>query len=144
MAHPFHEHRQHKVEHSRVGHITRGYASGGGVGHSDEKQDRKLFKKLMKEEDSQEVEGGSVKERMDRPGRAGRKRGGKGMKRGGGGETVGGFFDRGTQRKANKYFDTANTPTGREALKAAAGTGAVGLVGKGLWPMSKVVTGLGG
>src|ERR1700732_2418445 len=76
MAHPFHEHRQHKVEHSRVGHITRGYASGGGVGHSDEKQDRKLFKKLMKEEDSQEVEGGSAKERMDRPGRAGKKKGG--------------------------------------------------------------------
>lgn len=31
MAHPFADHRQSKVEHDRVGKITKGYASGGAV-----------------------------------------------------------------------------------------------------------------
>lgn len=31
MAHPFQAHRQNKVEHQRVGHVTKGYASGGAV-----------------------------------------------------------------------------------------------------------------
>lgn len=79
MAHPFHEHRQTKKEHSRVGHITKGYKSGGAVkGHSDEKQDRKLFHKMMKEE--MHADGGKSKHRMDKPhrakgGRVGKKKG---------------------------------------------------------------------
>jgi len=40
MAHPFADRRQDKVEHERVGKITRGYARGGAV-HDDSAQDRK-------------------------------------------------------------------------------------------------------
>lgn len=68
MAHPFAEHRQNKVEKSRVGHITRGYASGGAV-HGDEKQDRKLFGKMIREHD-REPEGKKGKRRADRITRA--------------------------------------------------------------------------
>lgn len=68
MAHPFAEHRQNKVEKSRVGHITRGYANGGAV-HSDEKQDRKLFGKMIREHD-REPEGKKGKRRADRVTRA--------------------------------------------------------------------------
>lgn len=68
MAHPHAEHRQHKVEKSRVSHITRGYASGGAV-HSDEKQDRKLFGKMIREHDG-EPEGKKGKRRADRVTRA--------------------------------------------------------------------------
>lgn len=94
MAHPFASHRQHKHEHDRVGHITRGYASGGAV-HDDEAADRKLFGKMIRahdkkkhrahggavaQRDAQAVEGGAAKERMDRPGRA---RGGRAPKKSG-------------------------------------------------------------
>ena len=48
MAHPHNEHRQHKVERRRVEHITKGYASGGGV-HADEAEDKKLIRKTVKE-----------------------------------------------------------------------------------------------
>ena len=43
--HPFHAHRQHKVEKDRVSHIAghKHRASGGRATHSDEKQDRKLI-----------------------------------------------------------------------------------------------------
>jgi hypothetical protein len=76
MAHPHQAHRQHKVEHSRVAHITRGYMSGGVV-DSGSSVDRKLGKKSFAQRDGQAVEGGSVKERADRPGRA---RGGRSPK----------------------------------------------------------------
>lgn len=66
MAHPHNEHRQHRVEKSRVNHITKGYASGGAV-HSDEKQDRKLIKKMMAEHEKHEVDGKHAKHRADRP-----------------------------------------------------------------------------
>lgn len=75
MAHPHHEHRQHKKEHSRVAHITKGYASGGTVHDSPSKPGE--LKKVYKVRDSQAVEGGSVKERLDRPGRAMRAKGGR-------------------------------------------------------------------
>lgn len=66
MAHPMNEFRQSKVEKSRVGHITKGYASGGAV-HSDEKQDRKLIRKMVGE---MVPEGERSKHRADRPKRA--------------------------------------------------------------------------
>jgi hypothetical protein len=78
MAHPFHEHRAHKVEKSRVGHITKGYASGGAVVASPKRASggKVSQSSLMKEEDAQAVQGGSAKERMDRPGRSMKKDGG--------------------------------------------------------------------
>lgn len=76
MAHPFASHRQHDVERSRVGHIAKGYATGGGVGAASE-SNAGVRKKAVKQRDAQAVEGGSAKERMDRPGRA---RGGRAPK----------------------------------------------------------------
>lgn len=67
MSHPFAQHRQTAKEHSRVGHITKGYAKGGAV-HEDAKQDRKLIKKMMKSE--LHADGDKSKHRMDRPKRA--------------------------------------------------------------------------
>lgn len=66
MAHPFAEHRQTKKEHSRVGHITNGYATGGAVKHSDEAEDRKLIRSMVKKADLK-ADGGKAKHRMDRP-----------------------------------------------------------------------------
>jgi hypothetical protein len=70
MGHPFREHRQHKVEKSRVSHIAHGYkhrASGGRV-HDDEAEDRALFHKMMKE--TKAPEGKKAKHRRDRVTRA--------------------------------------------------------------------------
>lgn len=69
MAHPFESVRQSKVEHSRVGKMTSGYAKGGAV-HGDEAQDRKLIKKMLATHEVGEVEGPASKNRQDRPGRA--------------------------------------------------------------------------
>jgi hypothetical protein len=65
--HPFQEHKQHKVERSRVGQITRGYATGGAVAPAPE---RKRGGGVNAMRDAQAVQGGSAKERQDRPGRA--------------------------------------------------------------------------
>ena len=78
MSHPHAEHRQHKVEHSRVSHITRGYASGGAV-HDDEGLDREAKAEASERKRGGKVKAlkaddGKVKQRMDRPGR---KRGGR-------------------------------------------------------------------
>lgn len=67
MSHPYASHRQTAKEHSRVGHITRGYAKGGAV-HEDAAEDKKLIRKMMKSE--MHAEGGKSKHRADRPGRA--------------------------------------------------------------------------
>jgi hypothetical protein len=67
VAHPFSEHRQTRVEHSRVKHITKAYKSGGAV-HKDEKQDRKLIKGMI--DKAIHPEGHKSKHRMDRPKRA--------------------------------------------------------------------------
>lgn len=76
-GHPFAAHREHHVEKQRVAHIAKHRASGGGV-HSDEKQDRKLFKKMIAEHD-REAEGKKSKHRRDRVARA---KGGKVGKKG--------------------------------------------------------------
>jgi hypothetical protein len=61
--------RQTKVEHSRVGKITRGYASGGAVkGYSDD--DSKVRKMSASQEREVNPEGGVAPHRMDRPKRA--------------------------------------------------------------------------
>lgn len=68
MAHPFQEHRQTKVEHSRVSGMTKGYAAGGAV-HSDEAEDRKMVKGMVKKS-AMKAEGEKPKHRADRPHRA--------------------------------------------------------------------------
>lgn len=69
MAHPYHEHRQTKKEHSRVGHITRGYAKGGTV-----KGDKSIGKQALTlhkhEHEALDAEGEGSRHRMDRPKRA--------------------------------------------------------------------------
>ena len=86
MAHPHNHIRAHKVEHDRVGKITRGYAKGGAVKHSDEAEDRKLFKKMYKEEEAKEdkVEGRAAGGRLDR---VNRRRGGRTKHKGKGAKT---------------------------------------------------------
>lgn len=86
MAHPFSGSRQTKVEHARVGHITKGYASGGRVKHSDEAEDRKLIKKMLAEEEAKEkkVEGRAAGGRLDR---VSRRRGGRMKHKGKSGKT---------------------------------------------------------
>lgn len=76
MAHPHAEHRQHKVERQRVAHITKGYASGGGV-HSDEAADVKLIKSKVKKT-ALRMDGGAVKHRADKRARGGRTKAKKG------------------------------------------------------------------
>lgn len=68
MAHPHHAHRQTAKEHSRVGHITRGYASGGAV--DAQPMSEKATKKARGERDAMAVLGKPARERLDRPGRA--------------------------------------------------------------------------
>lgn len=69
MAHPHAEHRQHKVERSRVAHLTKGYAKGGAV-----KGDASIGKQALslhaKEHKALHAEGHESKHRMDRPKRA--------------------------------------------------------------------------
>ncbi len=64
MAHPFHEHKDHKVQKKRVHHIAKGYASGGAV-HDDEKADAALIKRTVKKS-AMKMDGGRVKQRADR------------------------------------------------------------------------------
>ena len=73
MSHPFSEHRQHKVEKSRVGHITKGYASGGSV-HSDAAEDRKMIKSMVKGK-ALKVHGKKSGGRLDRYARGGKVKG---------------------------------------------------------------------
>lgn len=72
MSHPHNEHRDHKVQKSRVSHITRGYASGGGVNvsHEDEAEDKALIKKTVKKK-ALRMTGGKVNARLDRRARGG-------------------------------------------------------------------------
>lgn len=66
--HPNHAHRQSKVEHSRVAHITKGYASGGAV-HADAGEDAAQIKHMVKKA-ALKVHGKGAKHRADRPMRA--------------------------------------------------------------------------
>lgn len=72
MAHPHHEHRAHHVEKRRVHHITKGYASGGGVHHSDEAEDEALIRKEVKPSalKHHHADGKKAHHRADRPHRA--------------------------------------------------------------------------
>lgn len=68
MAHPFSEHRQHKVERSRVSGMTKKYrASGGGV-HCEEPEERKHGGKVK--ELDRGAQGKKAKRRADRVMRA--------------------------------------------------------------------------
>ena len=64
--HPYHAHKQHKVERSRVSRLTKGYAGGGAV--------KGLVKKVLSahkaEHEALHAEGKESKHRMDRPHRA--------------------------------------------------------------------------
>lgn len=68
MAHPYAEHRQTRKEHSRVGHITKGYASGGAVIRTQD--DAKVRKMSASQEREVNPEGGVAPRRADRPARA--------------------------------------------------------------------------
>lgn len=77
MAHPFQSVRQSKVEHSRVGALTKGYADGGTVLAPATAAPKKAggpVKGVMR------MDGGGVKARADKVNRArgGRTKGGKG------------------------------------------------------------------
>lgn len=79
LAHPYAAHKQTKVEHSRVSHITKGYAKGGAV-HGEKGLVRKVLSAHKAEHEALDAEGGKSKHRMDRPhrakgGRVGKKRG---------------------------------------------------------------------
>lgn len=69
MAHQFNQHRNHKVERSRVDTLTKGYASGGGVKHSDEPADKRLVRKMVKST-ALKLHGGAVGQRSDKRNRA--------------------------------------------------------------------------
>jgi hypothetical protein len=72
MSHPHHEHRAHHVEKRRVHHITKGYAFGGGVHHSDEAEDTALIRKEVKSSalKHHHADGHKSHHRADRPHRA--------------------------------------------------------------------------
>lgn len=76
MAHPYNSERAHKHEKSRVGHIAKGYASGGAV-HSDEGEDKKLIKKMVRTHDNEATEMAGDKRGKPRADRVNRAHGGK-------------------------------------------------------------------
>lgn len=63
MAHPYVEHRQHKVERSRANEMARG-------GHPDEAADRKLIKGMVKPK-ALKIDGGKSMGRLDKYARGG-------------------------------------------------------------------------
>lgn len=75
MAHSHHEHREHKAAKARVKHIL-GHKRGGAA-HSDEKQDRKLFGKMMMKEHEGKVHGHKSGGRLDKRARGGGTKKGK-------------------------------------------------------------------
>lgn len=104
--HPFHEHRQTKKEHSRVGKITKGYASGGAVNRTED--DRKVRKMSASQEREVDPEGGVSPHRMDRPKR---RKGGK-VKRDNGG---------GVQSNDDASFQRVNQAANRQGQSASSG-----------------------
>ncbi len=68
MAHPFNSVRQSKVERSRVGALTKGYASGGAVNGPADALGRTA--KALATGGSVSMAGKAPKARLDRPGRA--------------------------------------------------------------------------
>jgi hypothetical protein len=98
MAHPYQEHKQHKVERSRVASMTKNCRASGGRVHEDEAQDRKLFGKMLKE--TKAPEGKKAKHRRDRVMRA---KGGKVKKRADGGKSGSGWDE--DRSGAENYMD---------------------------------------
>jgi hypothetical protein len=84
MAHPFQEHKQHKVEHSRVAKMTKGYATGGAVASVATPKAKATGGAVKKT--AMRMTGGAVKQRADK-----RARGGK-VKRANGGKTGSDYF----------------------------------------------------
>lgn len=72
MAHPMNEMREHKMQHSRVAHLTRGYAHGGAVRHDDEAEDKKLIRAEIKRTMETGPEGRKNGGRLDRYARGGK------------------------------------------------------------------------
>lgn len=81
MSHPFNEHRQSRVEKSRVSHLVKGYKSGGAVKSGNVTHGAKANREMARME--MEAEGSKAAHRMDRPARAkgGRVKGAKGNSR---------------------------------------------------------------
>lgn len=67
MAHPYAEHRQQKVERSRVGRMTGGYAGGG---HADAPADRKMIRSMVKP-GALKMDGAKAGGRLDKRARGG-------------------------------------------------------------------------
>lgn len=79
--HPFHEHKQHKVERHRVGHIAGGHphgvraepvihrAKGGRIAHDDAAEDAKMVRHMVKPGalKHHKASGGAVADRADKP-----------------------------------------------------------------------------
>lgn len=73
MAHPYNEHRAHKVEHRRM-HLFR--AAGGGIDEHAERHEKddelgEAVKRESKKERAQKAHGGAVKPRLDKRARGG-------------------------------------------------------------------------
>lgn len=68
MSHPFNEHRQSRVEKSRVSHLVKGYKSGGAVKSGNVTHGAKANREMARME--MEAEGSKASHRMDRPARA--------------------------------------------------------------------------
>ena len=108
MAHPFNEHRAHKVEKRRIPERTKGYAHGGAV-HADEAADKKLIKRTVKKS-AMKMDGDKPKHRMDR-----RARGGKVKKRDTGGSATDRAGNTGdqhfTQQELNDLMNKMGQPS---------------------------------
>src|SRR5581483_8956796 len=74
-GHPFAPHRDHKVQKTRVGHITKGYASGGAVHGDTEAHKKPVNQAVLKLRDAVAVSGEPARQRLDRP--TNRARGGR-------------------------------------------------------------------
>lgn len=81
MAHPFHDQRQSKVEHSRVAKITKGYKFGGPVTPITNpdvgSDDRMPIAKVATAKSAGKIGGAKAKQRLDKPAfaRGGRAKG---------------------------------------------------------------------
>jgi len=73
MAHPFAKHAEERAGKDRAKSFTKGYKRGGKV-HSDEAADKKLFGKMIKQHEKEEmkVEGKASGGRLDKFARGGR------------------------------------------------------------------------
>lgn len=113
MSHPFAEHRQSKVEHSRVSHIAKGYASGGAV-HADAAEDAAMIKRTVKKS-ALKVDGNGAKVRSDRKprkadgGSVGKKESAAGLMQRLGEESVSRFKNAsGPMAKAREFMSSAS------------------------------------